>query len=573
MQKQQTLQWPDYLVIGVVLAISGLIGLYYRFTGGRQKTVEEYFSANRSMNALPLAIALMVSFVSAITLLGISSENYVYGTQFAIFYLGAAIGTPLAMYLYLPVFFQLNTTSVYEYLERRFGVTTRLVTSVAIFVQLMLYTGVVLYAPSLALEATTGLSGTTSVLLIGLICTFYSTIGGIKAVLVTDVFQGFLMFASILTVLGIANEEIEGGLASVWRLANEGGRVNFFDFRLDPTVRHTWWGLLFGGACLFLSLYGVNQVQVQRLLTTKSLRSSQMALLLNLPFMLAFGLVTCYSGLALYAIYKDCDPTLSGSIDSPDKIMVFFVAERMSRLPGLPGLFVAGIFSASLSTISAMLNSLAAVALEDYVKPLCKIFRVEISDERRTLLGKGLAILNGVICLLLAFLAREMGSLVEVAMSISGAIGGPVLGVFSLGIFLENANEIGAVVGTITGLTLGLWATFGQPRPIDHGLPVSIDACNSTILSSTPAPTNQTQDYFYLYKISYVWYTPMGMQITMAIGILASFIASRVFRVKQRPLDPNLFTPCLAKRIRRRMENAEVIPSSQVFVLEADLKS
>lgn len=105
----------------------------------------------------------------------------------------------------------------------------RLVASAANFLQLMMYTGVVLFAPSLALEATTGLSGTMSVLLIGVICTFYSTVGGIKAVLITDVFQGLLMFAGIACILGIAATDRDEGLSNVWSIAQQGERLNFFE--------------------------------------------------------------------------------------------------------------------------------------------------------------------------------------------------------------------------------------------------------------------------------------------------------------------------------------------------------
>lgn len=240
---------------------------------------QEYFSADRSMSVVPLAIALTVSFMSAITLLGISAENYAHGTQIVLLYIGGLIGTPIIIYFYLPVFAELRSMSVYEvigpysgtigrhraidsetvtvtllgrkivrelaplipgtvliaihrffqYLEKRFGVRARLVASIGNFLQLMLYTGVVLFAPSLALEATTGLSGDINVLLIGLICTFYSTVGGIKAVLVTDVFQGLLMFAGVGCVLAVASIELEGGLSNVWSISQKGGRIDFFE--------------------------------------------------------------------------------------------------------------------------------------------------------------------------------------------------------------------------------------------------------------------------------------------------------------------------------------------------------
>ncbi|KAG7188806.1 hypothetical protein KM043_008417 [Ampulex compressa] len=569
----KTLQWPDYLVIAVVLSISAIIGIYYRFTGGRQRTAEEYFSANRSMGVVPLAIALMVSFMSAIALLGISAENYAHGTQFTLWYLGGIFATPAAMYLYLPVFFELNTMSVYEYLERRFNVAIRLIAASANFLQLLLYTGIVLFAPSLALEATTGLSGTTSVLVIGVICTFYSTIGGIKAVLITDVFQGILMFAGVFCVLGIAASDLEGGLSNVWSIAYEGGRINFFDFRFDPTIRHTFWGLVIGGSFMFLSLFAVNQVQVQRLLTVKDLKASQHALALSGPIMLALGLLVSFSGLALYTVYKDCDPVSAGQIKRFDEIMAYFAATKMSRAPGLTGLFISAVFSASLSTISAILNSLAAAALEDYLRPLCRKMGVDFPEERAMLIGKGLAVFNGFACLAMAFLASTFDTLIEVTIMFSGAIGGPLLGVFTLGMFFESANEIGAMVGLVTSLITCMAIALGK-RPRAVPLPMSVEGCdNSTLLSNygnstalwTEADAGQ---YSYLYRISYMWHNPMGCAITIMLGLLTSLIARKVLPRSRPQPDPELFVPFLASKIKRRRQDAEKTTSSQVFVLE-----
>lgn len=213
------------------------------------------------------------------------------------------------------------------------------------------------------------------------------------------------------------------------------------------------------------------------------MKGSQNALLLSGPITLALGVLTAYSGLVLYTIYKDCDPITSGKLSSFDEIMPYFAAEKLSQFPGLTGLFISGIFSASLSTISAMLNSLAAVELEDYVKPLCKKIGIEFPTEKATLIGKVLGIANGIVCLALAFLAKSMGGLVEAAVGVSGAIGGPILGVFTLGMFVESANEKGAIAGTVTSLILCLWAVLGYPKPGAVNLPFSVEGCdNATLL-------------------------------------------------------------------------------------------
>ncbi|XP_035741642.1 uncharacterized protein LOC118450204 [Vespa mandarinia] len=556
-----TLGWLDYTVIFIMLSISIGIGIYYRFSGGRQKTIEEYFIASRSMNVIPVAVALMVSFMSAITLLGLSSENYYYGTQFVVINLSYVIGTPIVCYGFLPVFFKLQATSAYEYLEKRFGVKTRMMASFVYWVQLLLYSGIVLYAPSLALEATTGISKSGSIIIIGLACSFYSSIGGIKAVLITDVFQSMLMFASVIIIIIIASYEI-GGIEKIWEIAKMGQRIEFDNISIYPTERHTWWSLIFGGLATFLSLYGVNQVQVQRLLTVKSLKEAQLALWLSLPILMLLSVATCFSGLSIYSKYYDCDPLTDGRISSMDMLMPLYVMDTMHYFPGLPGLFIAGIFSAGLSTISAALNSLAAVTLEDYVKPVySRCTHKELSPTSSANIGKMIALAYGLISIALAFLAELLGGVLQAGLTIFGVVGGPLLGVFTLGMTSESAIESGAISGMILSLAFLLWIAYGQPRPVPPKLILSKHGCDvDTIKNITKnlyicfRKIDDTS-YFYLYRISYMWYAPLGFLITVIVGLLVSNIVRCTFKRTQKELDPNLFFPIIGKRLRKEQSS------------------
>lgn len=168
----------------------------------------------------------MASFMSAITLLGVSAENYYYGMVFFIMNIGYLIGTPIASRLYLPVFFGLQKTSTYEYLELRFGPRIRVLASLTYSAQIILYSGVVLYAPAIVLESVTGLDRLISIVLVGLVCTFYSTLGGMKAVLYTDLLQSLLMFGAVFTVLVFTSMNL-GGFDQIFVIAKEGGRLDF----------------------------------------------------------------------------------------------------------------------------------------------------------------------------------------------------------------------------------------------------------------------------------------------------------------------------------------------------------
>lgn len=195
----------------------------------------------------------------------------------------------------------------------------RLIGSLAYIFQMIFYSGIVLYAPALALEAVTGMSKNVAILTIGLVCTFYSSIGGMKAVIITDVFQSLLMFGALASIPVFAVQQT-GSLTEIWRLAKEGNRTELLNFEIDPTVRHSWFSLIIGGGVTFLSLNCVNQTQVQRYLTVKDFKSARRALWLQFPIIISLNLCTSLSGLAIYARYYHCDPVSSGNITSADQV-------------------------------------------------------------------------------------------------------------------------------------------------------------------------------------------------------------------------------------------------------------
>ncbi|XP_067635505.1 putative sodium-dependent multivitamin transporter [Eurosta solidaginis] len=575
----------DYAIVVIVLIISAAIGIYYRLTGGKQQTTKEYLLADRQMSILPVAFSLMTSFMSAVTLLGVSMENYQYGTIFVLINISYVLATPAATYLILPVFYRLKTASVYEYLELRFGYATRLCASIAYTIQMVLYMGIVLYAPALALEAVTGLNRNFSIVTVGAVCTFYATLGGMKAVLITDIFQSLLMFVSIFSVIICATIKA-GSWGEIWRVADEGVRIKFLDFRIDPTVRHTWWTQIIGGMATYLSLYGVNQTQVQRLLSVRNLKSSQAALWWNLPILMVLSCSTCFSGLCIYYYYKDCDPLLQGRISSRDQLMPLFVVDTMADIPGLSGLFVAGIFSASLSTISSVISSLAAVTTEDYIKPLL-LWKTKkpLRDSKSTWFSKLFNLIYGAACIGLAFLTGSLTGVLQAALSIFGIVGGPLLGLFTLGMYFTSVNQKGAITGLVTSLAFSFWIGFGQPRPMPATLEFSTEGCPAKPLTShisslfTQLPRVATalaaeadeSYYFYLYRISYMWYAVIGFLVTLFVGLVCSWLYAKLGWDSNAHIYTDsacttvkydLFVPPIAKRLRNRQVPVVVVTST-----------
>lgn len=275
------------------------------------------------------------------------------------------------------------------------------------------------------------------------------------------------MFVAIFLVI-ISGVIHAGGFANIFKVASEGGRLELFNFDPDPTVRHSWFTLIIGGLFTYLSLYAVNQVQVQRLLTVKSLKSAQNALWWNWPILSALSFTTSFSGLVIYYFYQKCDPLLSGRITNRDQNMAIYVMDALGHIPGIAGLFVSGIFSASLSSVSSCLNSLAAVTLEDYFKPLYLVLMkkpLNMSPSRSAIPSKIIAGAYGIVCIGTAFLAQRIGGILQVSLTVFGVVGGPLLGLFTLGMSLKRANEKGSVLGLFTGIIISMWIGFGKPKP------------------------------------------------------------------------------------------------------------
>uniref|UniRef100_A0A131YJZ3 Sodium/solute symporter culex quinquefasciatus sodium/solute symporter n=1 Tax=Rhipicephalus appendiculatus TaxID=34631 RepID=A0A131YJZ3_RHIAP len=572
-ERAATFGAADYAVFTVMLVVSSLIGIYYRFTGDRQRTAREYLVANKNMSVVPVAFSLMASFMSAVTLLGVPSENYFYGTQFVVINIAYIFGTPIAAYVFLPVFYKLQVISVYEYLERRFGKATRLTMSATFVIQMVLYMSVVLYAPAVALSAVTGISKWLSIISVGLVCTFYCTIGGMKAVLWTDLFQSILMFLSMFAVVGVGTYKM-GGVYNVWNEALAGGRIEFLNFDPDPTVRHTVWTLAIGGIFVYVSLYGVNQAQVQRLMTVSTLKKAQLALFINWPIVSALSLVTSFAGIVMYANFRHCDPLLSGKITKTDQVLPYFVMLNLGGVQGLPGLFVAGIFSGALSTVSSAVNSLAAVLLEDFVRPFC--ISQKTYDKHASLILKVLAFFFGVLCVLLTGLVEQLGGVLQASFMIFGVVGGPLLGVFTLGLLCRRANQEAALSGLVAGLVMGFWIAIGatvyglKPESLpllDDGCPMlsnvttaltttvsyvseNITTAVMSISTESSVSDNATsvgviagERYILpLYRLSYQWYCGFGWLVVVVVGSVVALLTGGA-----KDVDPCCLSPLVTR--------------------------
>lgn len=361
---------------------------------------------------------------------------------------------------------------------------------------MIFYNAVVLYLPSMALQTILNLSNFYSILLIGAMCVLYSAIGGLKAVVWTDFFQAGLMYTAIIVVGAVGTYEA-GGFYHVFDKSSEGERLTLGDsfFSTDLTTRHTLMGMLFGSTFKQIFLVGVNQVQMQRAIGLPNLKQGQHAFILCSIFTAVINALGSYMGFVIYATYQSCDPFLPGEIPRRDSLIVHYVANRFQRFPGLRGIFVAGLFSATLSTLSSFANSMSALALEDFIQPVMHKFGgQELSGSTRTWLAKLLATMFGFICVMSAYLVDKANSrLLQATTTMFGAIGVPFVASFALGIFTQFTNAIGIFTGLVVTLSLGIYITIYQTfflPPLMPTRPVYYsDQCERVFNMSSPADT------------------------------------------------------------------------------------
>lgn len=353
--------------------------------------------------------------------------------------------------------------------------------------------------------------------------------------------------------------EIDGGMSEVWAVANDGQRIEFFNFDPDPTVRHTQWSLWIGGAFSVLNLYGINQATVQRYMSVSSLKQSQICCYLTAPsWVLVQGLFVL-TGIIMYAKYAGCDPIQNGQVTKPDQLFPLFVMQTLGFARGFPGLFVASVYSAALSSVSSGVNSLVTVVLVDMIQPVYQHRNMrKMSDVTAARVSKALAAAFGLATIGLAFLTSAFGDAVlSVVISLFGMLSGPLSGLFLLAIFFPYANSWGAATGLVSSLAVALWIGLGKKLSglAPEVLPLTTEACimnTSTAVTSFNSSLNlitnanstvelwnesgNINEPFWLLKISYMWYTLVAIVVCCVIGLLVSAITGG----PKDDLDPSL---------------------------------
>ncbi|KFB45605.1 AGAP008359-PA-like protein [Anopheles sinensis] len=535
--------WFDYTIFALLLLLSAFIGAYFGFVSKiKQNNTKEYLLGGKTMNKFPVSASLIASHISGITMLGVPSEMYSHGTQYWLFIIPAFSVAYLMKQIYLPVFYDLQVTSAFTYLELRFDKFVRSAASLVYAIQCIIYIPIVIYVPALAFSQVTGINLHVITPVICVICIFYTTVGGLRAVVWTDTLQFVLMIGACLAVIALGISSV-GGFFEVWQAAERGNRLIFFNMDPNPFVRTSFWTVCFGLTTLWVSNLAVSQGCVQRFLAVPDLKVAKNSLIIFTAGLIFVKSCSCFIGLLIYAKYETCDPFSTQKISKIDQILPYYIMDVGAKIPGLPGLFVSGIFSAALSTMSSVLNTLAGTIYEDFIRHRIP----NASEKTASNTMKMLVVVLGFLVLGLVFVAERMGQVMHIAISLSGVTSGTMLGMFTSGMISRRMNTKGIISASVVSMILTGTVMIGaQLNPKPPMLPLRTDGCDefllanvTTILTEATAPDTVPL----IFKLSFMHYALLGLVSFFIVAYVVSELTGAGDINDERLLAPFLRNP------------------------------
>lgn len=434
----------NYIALLVYLSAIMGVGIYF---ARRQKSADDYFKAGGRIPGWAAGFSVFATTLSSITFMSIPAKAYTDDWTFLIGQYVAIAILPLVFWFYIPFFRKLNLTSVYEYLERRFDVRARLFGSLSFMFFHIGRIAIVIYLTALALMPFIDIHPLTIVFLIGVLCIIYTFLGGIEGVIWTDVIQGFMLSAAAIIIFIVICFNVDGGILEIFTMSADADK--FF-----PAEKFAWsWTestvpvLVIGFFFAALQQFTASQDVVQRYIVTDSIEETKKALITNAKLVACVPIFFFAVGAALYAYYSQ-NPQLLPDDFNTGGILPFYIISQMPA--GIAGLIIAAIFAASQSSISSSLNSIAACFTCDIHN---KIY-TNSTPENNLKIGRIVTVcagLLGVAASTYLLMANE-SEIWDAFNSLLGLMGGPMTGLFMLGIFFRKANANSALLGVVASV-------------------------------------------------------------------------------------------------------------------------
>ena len=431
--------WLDYGTLIGYLVLLTAVGFYF---SRREATTNDYFLGGQRIPFWAAGISIMATQISSVGFMAIPAKSYATNWAYFTGVLTWFFVVPIVIWAFIPFFRRLNVTSAYEYLEKRFDVKVRLfVASLYCVFQLVGRMGIILYLPALALSAVTGISPYVSVLIMGVLSTLYTVLGGMEAVIWTDFIQALVLFGGALLCIVFVVSGTPGGVGDFFSVAQQDHKFSLGEWNWDLTAAVVW-TVFIGNIFNRLGTLTSDQSVVQRYLTTRNEREAKRALWANVAASVPWAVLIYSLGTALY-VYYDIYPERLDTSLATDGIVPFFIATALP--PGVSGLIIAGIFAAAMSSLDSSMHSVSTVLMTDFYQR----FKKKAFNELR--LARWLTGLLGAFGTLIALLMISLNiqSMFDLIIQFAGLFGGAMTGVFVLGIFTTRANATGTLIGAV----------------------------------------------------------------------------------------------------------------------------
>ena len=434
----QKLATLDVAVLSGYLLLLMAMGIYFARRGHNS---DDYFRAGQRIPWWAAGISLLGTSISAITFMAIPAMTYRTNWVYLLGNLMIVAVAPPVIWYYLPFYRRLDVTSAYEYLERRFGLATRLVGSATFMLFQLGRVGIVVYLPALVLSAVTGWNVYICIGAIGLLAMLYTTLGGIEAVIWTDVLQVIVLIGGALVSFVVIVAKVPGGIRGIVSTGLAEGKFHAVNLTGDAATT-VLWVVVLGNFFKFLIPYSSDQAVIQRYMTTSDERQAARSIWLNAAASVPLWTIFFALGTTLWAFYRTF-PAKLDPVGRTDEIFAWFIVHELPA--GIAGLVVAALFAASMSSLDSSMNSMATVLVTDFFRRL----RPQASDRSCLALARMATVLIGLVGTLTAvYLAWvETQSIWDQFLKIMGLFGGGLAGLFVAGIFTRRTHQTGVLLG------------------------------------------------------------------------------------------------------------------------------
>jgi sodium-coupled monocarboxylate transporter 8/12 len=495
----------DYLCIFVYLGFIIILGS--SFARG-QKTTKIYFLAGKSIHWLPLSMSMYASIFSAISFVMAPAEAFRGDLQYLVALALFPVASVIALIFFIDLYTRLQITTIYEYVEARFNRVLSYIVLSTFLIFRSLYAGIVIFTLSMVLHVSMDFPLLETMIGVGVGAVIYTTLGGIRAVIWTDVIQFIIIVGSLLVTLFFAAGKVPGGFSEIVNIAGDAGKLRLINTDFDLTHRYIFWTLILYGFVEFLGAKTVDQMNVQRYLSAKNARNAKIAMFAQSFFTLPVWLLLFGVGMSLYAYYQYY-PSLevAGFIADGkyDRILPQYIGTVLPT--GIRGLLIAALMAAAMSTMDSVLNALSTISVVNiYMK-----IKPKVSDKQALKMAKILTVFWGIIVTFLAWLMIDIQSILVTIQSIAGILIGPILGIFVLGMFTQRSNWQGALAGLITALVPLIIMKYG---------PTILLSFSGLFGWDIPIPSWLS----FLNKVTFTVYGIIGLIISTTIGYVFSWL-------------------------------------------------